>query len=91
VQRQVSYPDFESHARDILKAQVLDMTATERSSHLVRFRVKGKLRLRYRGQLFDAIYGGTAAMTLWQGRWYVDEVELKPLSQRRLKPPNYHW
>lgn len=92
VRRDLSYEDFERHSRDVKAVKIIELIATERARSLVRFRVKGRLRILYEGQLFDAIYGGKACMTRVGSKWCIDEVELKPLEQRPVKKgsPGYH-
>ena len=85
VQRDLSYEDFELHSREVKSVKVIELVATERARSLVRFRVKGRLRIVYEGQLFEAIYGGRACMTRVGSKWCIDEVDLKPLEQRPVK------
>ena len=85
VRRDVPYGEFEARSRDIKWARVLELQATERSRNLVRYRVKGRLRLVYKGELFEAVYAGKAALSLNRGEWHIDEVELKPTQQKRLR------
>ena len=92
VQRDLSYAEFELHSREVLAARVVELVATDRSRTLVRFRVKGRLRIRYQGELFDAVYAGQAAMVRVGAKWYIDEVDMKAIEQRpvKKKAPGYH-
>lgn len=92
VQRDLPYAVFAARSRDILTFRIITLEATERGRHLVAYRVKGKLRIVYRGDLFDAVYGGTVDVSLNGGAWRIAQVDLEPLEQKRLgkAPPSYH-
>jgi len=84
VRREIPYRDFAVRADDIKRFDVLRLDVYERAKALVRYKVKGKVKLVYKGQLFLALYAGTATVTRHGDRWTVEEVELKPISQKRL-------
>ena len=87
VRRDLSYSTFAQRSRDIVRVEILEMKSIERSAHVLRYRVRGKLRLRHDGKLFDAIYAGTAVLILQSGRWWIEEVDLKPTQQKQV--PGY--
>ena len=92
VRRDLPFSLFAQRSRDILTFQIVTLRAVERGRHLVRYEVKGKLRIVYRGDLFDAVYGGTVGVSSVAGGWRIAQVDLAPLEQKRLgkAPPSYH-
>ena len=92
VQQSCPYSYFVRRSRAILRFSVLELRCFDRGRHLVRFHVRGKLRLVYRGSLFEAVYAGRADLALANGAWRIAQVDLKPITQKRLgtAPPSYH-
>lgn len=92
VRRDVPYREFVRRSRDIKRFKVLELVALDRGNHLVRFRVKGQLRMVYKGDLYDAVYAGTADMTRSDKTWFIGQVDLKPIKEKRVgpAPPGYH-
>lgn len=86
VQREVPYWEFAGRSEDIRDFRVLALSPTERHETLARYYVKGRIKLRHDGQMFAALYAGRVVMTRIKGAWRVEEVELKPLSQKRIAP-----
>lgn len=92
VRRDLPFGEFARRSSDIKSFDVLELRAVERGAHLVRYRVKGRLRMAYRGSLYDAIYAGQASISRNGTGWSIAQVDLKPIFQKRIGPlpPEYH-
>lgn len=92
VRRDLPYAAFAQRSRDILAFQVVSLDVVERGRNLVRYQVRGRLRIVHRGEMFDAVYAGTVGVSRNQGAWRIAAVDLSPVTQKRLgkAPPDYH-
>jgi hypothetical protein len=88
VMRSLPYGEFARRSADIKRFAIIELTAFDRGAHLVRYRVRGKVRMLYQGALFDAVYSGTADIALEGAGWRIAQVDLKPIEQKRV--PGYH-
>jgi hypothetical protein len=92
IKQEISFSQFREKARDIKKARIIALTVYDEDRYLVKMRVKAKITMIYKGDCYEALYGGTCNLQRDEGPWKVASVELKPLEQKKVpgnRPINF--
>ncbi len=92
IQQDIPFSRFKERASDILKAIIVEKSVYERDEYLAKLRLKARIRIRYQGNCYDALYGGTCDLTKEGKKWKVASVSLKALEQKEIldkKPINF--
>jgi hypothetical protein len=84
IQQDIPYSRFKERASDILKATIMEKTVYECDEYLAKLRIKARIRIRYRGSCYDALYGGTCDLSKEDKKWKVASVSLKALEQKEI-------
>jgi len=84
VKHEVPFPRFRARAGEIRKVIPLSMVMYESDRYLTKMKVKAKITMKYKGKLYNALYGGTCDLQVEKGHWKVASVDLKPLEQKQV-------
>jgi|GEM_PF-2179212 len=84
IKQDIPYSRFKERASDILKATIVEKSVYESDEYLAKLRIKARIRIRYRGSFYDALYGGTCDLTREGRKWKVASVSLKALEQKEI-------
>jgi len=77
LKEEIPFETFKSRASDILAIRLLGLKTVDSEKNLVKYRVAARVRMRYEGSLYEAVYGGQVDMVSEKAGWKVYSVDLK--------------
>lgn len=84
IKREVSLSRFTQGAGDIRYLKLLEIKVTDREENLIKMNIQARIKMVYKGELFEAVYEGKFDVYREDGKWRVLTVDLKAKSQKAL-------
>ncbi len=84
VQKDVSFSRFREGAQDVSYLKILKINVTDQEENLIKMDMEALVHLRYKGNLYEAVYRGNVVLYREGEQWKLIRIELKATQQRPL-------